>query len=798
MLVRTTLLLLLAIALTLSTALHGQDQSAVATHNVAPMRPVPTRHEPLPADVSQYWYVPNGVPIRLDVKAPASASPTARLARAVQLINTGEFAAGLALVNGLDLGKSALAPYAQYYAGVALTNLSKLSDAEAAYNAAKNKKPQGYLKEALSLRLAETALARGDAKRAVELLEDLAGDKVASPDEVLIMLGRAAEQKGDLDRALAAYRKAYYGYPLSGAAADAQAAIARLQTVDRQPPDKVKLDRERAEALFAAKRWALARAAFEPLARVMDGNEAKLVALRLAECDYYLDRFRAARDQLNSMLDGGPYEAEARYVHLSATRGLGDQTTYVRLARQLAEDFPTSPWTEETLNALASYYIREDNDDEADRVFRTMAASFPRGRYGERVAWRIGWRAYRQGEYREAADTFERAAAVFPRADNRPGWLYWSARARDLLGDSSAAVDRYAVVIADYGNSYYGRLALSAVGGRRTAAQTVVPAALATNGVAVRADTIPTDGLIRELISLQLYDEALREVQYAQRQWGDSPKLQATIAYVRHNQGLNLHAEERFNAVRGAITTMRRAYPQFMTASGDDLPADVLRIIFPIDYWPLITKYSKQNGLDPFLVAALMAQESTFTAEIRSSANAYGLMQLIPATGSRYAKKVGIRNFSRRMLLDPETNIRLGTEYFKDLMARFGGAHYALAGYNAGEARVQQWLDERPPLPADEFTDDIPFTETQGYVKRILGTAEDYRRLYGGGLLDPNDSLSAQGEKAVRASTPVTTVASNSTKTPPVASGSTAKKPAKAAPSKAAPKKKTSSGSSRH
>src|SRR5678815_1238557 len=145
MLVRTTLLLL-AIALTLSPALHGQDQSAVATHNVAPTRPVPTRHEPLPADVSQYWYVPNGVPICLDVKAPASASPTARLARAVQLINTGEFAAGLALVNGLDLPKSPLAPYAQYYAGVALTNLSKLSDAEAAYNAAKNKKPQGYLK----------------------------------------------------------------------------------------------------------------------------------------------------------------------------------------------------------------------------------------------------------------------------------------------------------------------------------------------------------------------------------------------------------------------------------------------------------------------------------------------------------------------------------------------------------------------------------------------------------------------------------------------------------------------------
>ena len=87
----------------------------------------------------------------------------------------------------------------------------------------------------------------------------------------------------------------------------------------------------------------------------------------------------------------------------------------------LVDDFPNSPWTEEALNNLASHYIRNDDEDEADRIFRIMAANFPRGRYGERVAWRVGWRAYRQANYREAAEIFERAAAAFPRADNRPG-----------------------------------------------------------------------------------------------------------------------------------------------------------------------------------------------------------------------------------------------------------------------------------------------------------------------------------------------------------------------------------------
>ena len=85
------------------------------------------------------------------------------------------------------------------------------------------------------------------------------------------------------------------------------------------------------------------------------------------------------------------------------------------------------------------------------------------------------------------------------------------------------------------------------------------------------------------------------------------------------------------------------------------------------------------------------------------------------------------------MLTNPETNIRLGTLYFSRLVQQFGGTHYALASYNAGENRVVRWKAERPGLDEDEFIDDIPFPETQNYVKRILGTAEDYRQLYGKG-----------------------------------------------------------------
>jgi soluble lytic murein transglycosylase len=145
----------------------------------------------------------------------------------------------------------------------------------------------------------------------------------------------------------------------------------------------------------------------------------------------------------------------------------------------------------------------------------------------------------------------------------------------------------------------------------------------------------------------------------------------------------------------------------------------------------LIKKYAEEYGLDPYLMAALVAQESTFVADVRSHANAYGLMQLLPDTGRTYARRLKLR-YTSRLLTTAEPNIRMGMAYFADKVREFGTVPLALASYNAGETPVYRWIAERGrSLPDDEFIDDIPYPETQNYVKRILGTAEDYRRLYG-------------------------------------------------------------------
>ena len=732
---------------------------------------VATAHPPLPAAPSLYWFVPESGRSARGLDAAAK-----RLAQGAQFISNNDFAAGLPLISAPDLGDQNLANYATYYRGVGQIGLGRYDEAMTTLSLLASRPLQGALKELATLQLAEAALARGLPERVEPALVQLTLDKLANPEDVWLMRARVEDAAGHKAHALESYRRLYYDYPLSAQTAAATAAIGRLRTGDLDQPEPFERGLARAERFYSAKRWADAKLSFSALIP-NDADGRELVALRVAESDYYLGARRQAREALRPLLEGSR-AAEARYISALATKALGDQSGYVKQARDLANDYPDSPWTEDALNGLAQDFVVSDADAEADAVFRQLLRAFPRGRYTDRAAWKVGWRAYRAGEFAEAADVFDNAAVRAPRADNRPAWLYWSGRAYDRLNNTVTANARYRLAVADYQNTYYGRLSSKLLAAR---GESPGAARITASPTASLTAVVATDDIIRSLITAQMYPDALREVQYAQRVWGDSPQLQATSAWIRHQQGLTLTAEERFAALRGAITTMRRAYPQFMAAGGETMPADVLRIIFPLDYWPLITKYSQQHNLDPYLVAALMAQESTFTAEIRSHANAYGLMQIMPPTGRQYAKKLGIKPFTTAMLRQPEVNVQIGTQYFSDLIDKYGGAHFALASYNAGESRVNRWSNERPGMPQDEFIDDIPFPETQNYVKRILGTADDYRYLYGGGLLDPNQPTLVAVNTLPKATTATSAPASSTTK-----KTTAAKKPATKAAKKPA------------
>ncbi|MBZ5629813.1 MAG: lytic transglycosylase domain-containing protein, partial [Acidobacteriia bacterium] len=154
--------------------------------------------------------------------------------------------------------------------------------------------------------------------------------------------------------------------------------------------------------------------------------------------------------------------------------------------------------------------------------------------------------------------------------------------------------------------------------------------------------------------------------------------------------------------------------------------------LFPRPWWTDLKKYSSSNGLDPFLVASLIRQESEFNPEAISHANAFGLMQVLPSTGKTLARSMKVRGFSSAQLLAPNFNLQLGTRYFRELVDHFNGhVEYALAAYNAGSDRVEAWLANGKYRDPQEFVESIPFTETREYVQSVMRNATVYKRLYG-------------------------------------------------------------------
>ena len=693
----------------------------------------PTAHPPVPTEDADAWLVPDRAPGAEEraLKAMADA------------VGAGEPAKAIALAPRV-VGDATLGGYARLYQARARR---EAGDHAAARRIAEALIPSGassYLLEQAGYLAADAAMESEEYAAALTHLEAILAAGPLAPERALLRLGRAHAAAGATAAASIAFSRLYYDHTLTPEAAEAATALESLRG-DARPevtPDIIALELARAERLFAARRHDDARRAFAPLVEHTEGDERALVEMRLAQIDHYAGRHAAARAALARHTRGGPREAEARFFDLLALRGLGRGEAFVSGVREFVDDYEDSPWAADALDALGTYYILEDEDAAAARVFTELFDRCRTSERAERAAWKAGWHAYRADNYREAIRVFEAAAAAFPRSTQRASWLYWAGRAHAEAGDRGAFQARHHLVLADYAHSYYGRQAARQLG-VRTPVFAVSRAADRRSDRSTEQtarDAYPTGLLIHRLLRAGLYDDAMGEMRAAERAWGATPALQATIAWTTRQQGDLLRAS----------VLMKRAYPQYLSRGGALLPDDVLRVTYPVAYWDLIRQYSAAHRLDPYMIAALIAQESGYNPSARSAANAWGLMQIVPATGRAWARKLGIRRFTTRSLTDPEINIRIGTAYFADQIRRLGSAHAALAAYNAGPTPARRWSAANPGLDRDEWIDDIPYPETQGYVKKILGTADDYRRLYGDGRSGKQASTGARPDSSPR------------------------------------------------
>jgi soluble lytic murein transglycosylase len=153
---------------------------------------------------------------------------------------------------------------------------------------------------------------------------------------------------------------------------------------------------------------------------------------------------------------------------------------------------------------------------------------------------------------------------------------------------------------------------------------------------------------------------------------------------------------------------------------------------FPMPFRDKVTQRAQEIGLDPAYVYGLIRQESRFVIEARSGVGASGLMQVMPATAKWTARKLGIANFTADQLHDRDVNIAVGTGYLKLVLDAFEGSMpLAAAAYNAGPTRPRAWRNG-VPIEAAAWIENVPFTETRDYVKKVLANTTMYAAILTG------------------------------------------------------------------
>jgi len=618
-----------------------------------------------------------------------------------------------------------LGDYIAYYLGTcylqtarqaeALSTLAKFSDAF----------PDSLLTRDAHLSYANALLNEGRASDAADILEK---DRLPARSDIEYTIGRAYVAMGQADKAVAAFANVYYNMPT---AAEADAAYAELKKIPSAAATGAQR-KTRADLLMKAKRYSDAADEYRELQIHAAPETRAMYSLALADALHRAGRNREAKAELTTLPNASADQNAQRLYILGEVAWAMDQNDeFYRTVDQLRQTAPTSSWLESALLSVANLHLVHHEYDQSLDAFHELHQRFPTGARASYAHWKAAWLTLREGKNEQAKQQFEEQIALYPSGNETSNALYWRARLAEEDNQPGMARAYYQKLSDRFKNYYYAELGRQRMTKLPSAADPPgqfplldkVPAL--EHGEKIELSEAPTDNLHYQKGKLLgnggLIDLAVRELQAAENEdkgsWGPAENAQLYTDTGHFDR---------------AIEVMKKSVPSYFAIEIPNLPRPYWDALFPKPYWADLKKFSEANGLDPYLVASLIRQESEFNPAAVSRANAVGLMQLLPKTGKLVSKQAKLAHYAPSQLFTPSVNLQLGTHYFRGMVDHFGGSFaYALAAYNAGSDRVEEWLGQGKYRDETEFVESIPFTETREYVQAIMRNASVYRQLYG-------------------------------------------------------------------
>ncbi len=622
-----------------------------------------------------------------------------------------------------------LEDYALLFRADSLLHQGETAEARRLATEATDRTPESGLTPSALIWAASVQSAAGDPAAAVRLLQRVLA---SHPDRLDVsrtryLLGEAQLAAGDQPAAVKTFAALWLQAPASyGDAAETQLRALADSGVAVPTPSPA----ERAVRAGRLLSGGLIERALTEAQALVAEKPAPDVRERALKVVMHAAR-RLGRDEtaLAAASDGlalAPAERRATWLlELGRLRQRRDREAALATLDRLVREHPKSRAASDALLLKAELLEAANRRAEAEKVYGRIAADYPDEEEAATALWRLGWAGWFRGNLTECATRWTRLQTARGVGALREAATYWLGRVWERRGDREQAARQFNVLVRDVPRSYYGILAARRVSGPTPAA--AAPAAAAP------AFTFPADPL-EPLQGDARYAraEALREVglrEFADEELDDLTR--AAVGEPRRLYALSAAyvADERYHM---ALRILRRSFFGLARSGGPGSPREFWEMFYPLGWRDALTAAAGRASIDPLLVAAVVREESSFHPGARSRVGARGLMQLMPDTGRAVAQARQIPFPDATVLDQPTTNLELGSTFFAGLLREFGDPRLAAAAYNAGPTRVREWWAGRRSDDLEVWVDQIPYNETRAFVKRVMLSYEEYRRIYGG------------------------------------------------------------------
>lgn len=357
-------------------------------------------------------------------------------------------------------------------------------------------------------------------------------------------------------------------------------------------------------------------------------------------------------------------------------------------------------------------------DDKSISIYKKIIREYPHGDFASESMWEMMWDDYKHKKYKQALKISKIHRHKFKNSNASVKVLFWTGKIFEKQNKKQQALNCYDEVLKNYNTSYYAFRAngrIKALKNKKDPMWSVSYKNRLNDSVFSIKNPYPAYKMYakygREFLELveigdfelvsnyDITDELLDS-------WVDFKKGKSSISCLK------------------ARNIIDAQYPN------PAINNDVCKLAFPLHYVEEINSASKRNRLDAAIIISIIKEESHFNPEIKSTADALGLMQLLPSTAAHIADRNGLNYSQSSDLLKPKTNIKLGSTFLKSLYNDSGNMLYAVASYNAGPGAVKKWINNYNSNDLDAFVEDIPYPETQNYVKKVYRSYWCYKRLY--------------------------------------------------------------------